>query len=200
MPSRTERRPRRTVIALALAATLPLAAVSTAAAAAAGPGANARPDATASAGHATRWPVRVRGEVARPGTFTLERLRKLPQHRLKVRYGTSGGTETHEFSGPLLLDVLNAAGPSFDPGIRNDALRHFVAVTGSDGYRAIVSWGELDPSFAGTKVLLALRQDGKPLDKDGPRLVVPGDAKGGRYVGGVTDLHLGSADDVVGRG
>ena len=68
------------------------------------------------------------------------------------------------------------------------------ATAASDGYRAIVSWGEIDPSYEAKQVLLALTEDGVPL---GPRelvLVVPGDAFGGRYVSGVTYLRVGSAD------
>ena len=51
-----------------------------------------------------------------------------------------------------------------------------------------VSFGELSPDFAATPVLVAYTEDGQPLDT--PRLVVPGDAKGGRYVSGLTDLKV----------
>ncbi|MFI7135481.1 hypothetical protein ACIBQ1_58205 [Nonomuraea sp. NPDC050153] len=69
-----------------------------------------------------------------------------------------------------------------------------VTATGSDGYHATVAWAELDPSFSGKKVLLAVAQDGAKLDKQGPRLVVPGDVKGGRYVSGVVRLYVGDTD------
>jgi hypothetical protein len=39
-------------------------------------------------------------------------------------------------------------------------------------------------------VILATEQDGEPLDAEGPRLVVPGDIKGGRYVSGVVGVRL----------
>jgi hypothetical protein len=58
-----------------------------------------------------------------------------------------------------------------------------VAATGSDAYTAIVSWGEIDPDFAGRKILLAVSEDGRSLAADGPRLVTAGDRRGGRYVG-----------------
>jgi hypothetical protein len=48
----------------------------------------------------------------------------------------------------------------------------------------------VDPAFAKRPVLLATEQDGQPLDAEGPRLVVPGDIKGGRYVSGVVHVKL----------
>jgi hypothetical protein len=57
-----------------------------------------------------------------------------------------------------------------------------------------VAWAEIDVAFSGKKVLLAVTQDGVELDKQGPRLIVPGDVKGGRYVSGVVRLYVGNAD------
>jgi hypothetical protein len=62
-----------------------------------------------------------------------------------------------------------------------------------------VSWAELDPAFADKKILLAVGQDGTVLDKQGPRLVVPGDVKGGRYVSGVVHIYFGSVDALIDR-
>ena len=71
---------------------------------------------------------------------------------------------------------------------KNDALRHAVLVTASDCYQAVVAWGEIDPRFATTEVLLAYEEDRQPLAR--PRLVVPGDERGGRYVTDVTRVSL----------
>jgi hypothetical protein len=60
-------------------------------------------------------------------------------------------------------------------------------------YAAIVSWGEIDPGFGANNVLVAYEEDGKDLCTTGPRLVVPGDIKGGRYVSGVVRLQVGRA-------
>lgn len=138
--------------------------------------------------------VKVRGEVAHPRSFTVDRLRGLPQHTVKVRFQTSHGAEKHTYTGPLLADVLALTQPRIDPEVKNAQLRFYVAATGSDGYRATVAWAELDPGFSGRKVLLAVSEDGKALDKQGPRLVVPGDVKGGRYVSAVASLYVGNAD------
>jgi hypothetical protein len=65
-----------------------------------------------------------------------------------------------------------------------------VSVTASDAYQALVAYGEIDPSFEGKQVLLATTQDGVSLADQGPRLVVPGDIAGGRYVTGVVKVRI----------
>ena len=100
-------------------------------------------------------------------------------------------------STPLLTTVIAAAGGlDVDPTVKNDKLRHFVLATGADGYGAVVSWGEVDPSFAGTRVVVAWAEDGKPLPAtSGPaRLVVPSDHAGGRYVFSLVRLDARDAD------
>ncbi|MEA2149822.1 MAG: hypothetical protein QOD69_1652 [Solirubrobacteraceae bacterium] len=113
------------------------------------------------------------------------------QQTVDVTYKAGAGTEHHVFTGPLLLDVLDRATPHFDPAIKNDRLRHYVSVTASDAYQALVAYGELDPAFENKQVLLATTQDGASLAGVGPRLVVPGDVAGGRYVTGVVEVRLG---------
>lgn len=115
----------------------------------------------------------------------------LPQKTVDVQYRAGATVEQHTFTGPLLLDVLGLAGPSFDPAVKNDKLRHYITATSSDGYQALVAWGEIDPDFANKSVLLAVTQDGQPLADTGPRLVVPGDGRGGCYVRGVVRVRLG---------
>jgi DMSO/TMAO reductase YedYZ molybdopterin-dependent catalytic subunit len=112
------------------------------------------------------------------------------QQSVDVAYHAAGGAEHHVFTGPLLLDVLARAVPLFDPAVKNDKLRHYVSVTATDAYQALVAYGELDPSFENKKILLAVTQDGASLADQGPRLVVPGDVAGGRYVTGVVKVRL----------
>jgi DMSO/TMAO reductase YedYZ molybdopterin-dependent catalytic subunit len=134
--------------------------------------------------------VQIDGAVTTPLTLTVADLRALPQHKARVHYLSGTGSESHVFKGPLLADVLAKASPTFDPAVKNAGLRHVVSATGSDGYAAVVAWGEVDPAFAKRPVILATEQDGLGLDADGPRLVVPGDVRGGRYVGGVVHIEL----------
>ena len=80
-----------------------------------------------------------------------------------------------------------------DPAVKNAELRQYVLATGSDGYEATFSLGELDPRFGGggTMDLVAYAQDGQPLGTDGfARLVVPGDLAGGRYVSNLVSLQV----------
>jgi len=134
----------------------------------------------------------VAGNVAQKLRLSVPDLAAMPnQKTVEVTFRAGDGTEHRIFTGPLLLDVLARAAPQFDPTIKNDSLRHFVSVTaGSDGYRALVAYGELDPSFEDKQILLAVTQDGASLAKQGPRLVVPGDIAGGRYVTGVSTVRL----------
>jgi hypothetical protein len=131
------------------------------------------------------------GNVQHRLRLTVADLAAMPdQKTVDVTYKAGSGTEHRVFTGPLLLDVLAKAVPSFDPAIKNDKLRHYVSVTASDAYQALVAYGELDPSFENKQILLAVTQDGVSLADQGPRLVVPGDAAGGRYVTGVVKVKL----------
>lgn len=132
----------------------------------------------------------VLGAVAHPGILTVADLEKLPSHTETVTFKAGTGPQTHTFTGPLLLDVLAQAGPRFDPAIKNDKLRYYVSVSATDNYRALVAYGEIDPGFENKKVLLATSQDNQSLANDGPRLVVPGDISGGRYVTNVNRVFL----------
>lgn len=143
---------------------------------------------------ATAAPAGVRtfvvgGRVAHRLTLTAQQLRRdYPVRTQFDRFNSDSGTQYHVFRGVLLSDVLATAGPIFDPSVKNDKLRFVIEVTGSDNYAAVVSWGEIDPDFAGVPVLLAFQQDGAALAL--PRLVVPGDQAGGRYVSDVVSVTV----------
>ncbi len=121
------------------------------------------------------------------------------QKTVTVTFDTSSGPRTNTYTGPLLLDVLQLAGPEFDPEIKNDKLSHYVSATADvDGYQALVAWGEFDPSFENKQILLAATKNGASLAAEGPELVVPGDKAGGRFVTGVSSVKLdkpGGHDD-----
>ena len=182
---------RRRTLALvaggvAAASTLTLATAATAAPAAGTPAVSAAPSAA----------VTVTGLVHHRLALTLPALRSLPRHSVTVTFQTGSGPQTHTYAGPLLYDIMQKADPVVRPAVKNDLLRDYVAATAvaTDGYQAIVSWGEIDPSYEGKQVLLAVNEDGVPLTRGQLVLVVPGDTAGGRYVAGVTNLRLGSAD------
>src|SRR5690348_1883534 len=62
---------------------------------------------------------------------------------------------------------LAVTGPVFDPARRKDRLRFLIAVTGTDGHRALLSWAEIDPDFADAPVLPAVTmEDRAPARRD----------------------------------
>jgi hypothetical protein len=96
-----------------------------------------------------------------------------------------------------LTDLLNQAVIDVDPAVKNDILRKYVVVTGSDCYETILSVGEILSDFGGSaQVLVAYATgDGQLLQTDEgmARLVVPGDKKGGRYVSNIVRITVRSA-------
>src|SRR5579863_7287598 len=127
--------------------------------------------------------LHVTGLVARSLQLTITELRAIfPAHMEHASFINSDENRTIQaaFTGALLWDVLNSAGVQSDPGVKDDLLRFYVAVTACDGYQTVLSWGEIAPDFGESPVLLAYAQDGVLLDH--VRLIVPGDKRGGRNV------------------
>ncbi|WP_411086733.1 molybdopterin-dependent oxidoreductase [Streptomyces sp. 061-3] len=131
------------------------------------------------------------GDLARPARLTVSDLHAWPQHRVRVSFEcATSGIQHHGFTGPLLHDVLSAAGPVFDPARRKDRLRFLIAVTGADGHHALLSWAEIDPDFGRAAVLLAVSIDDTPLDRAGPQLVLPQDRCGARHISGINAIRV----------
>jgi hypothetical protein len=133
-------------------------------------------------------------------TFDLDDLEALPSHTETVTYMAGASTVTDTYTGALLWDVLNAAGISTDPAIKNDILRKAVVATGSDGYQVTFSLGELSPRFGDEPILVAysdlLCQLGNGGSDGFARLVVPGDIFGGRYVSNLASFTVFDATSV----
>ena len=134
------------------------------------------------------------GLVSHPATYDEASLAALPSVTENVTYTAGGSPVSASFTGVSLWTLLTEAGLVTDPAIKNDELRDYVLATGSDGYEATFSLGELDPSFGGSATapdLVAYDENGQPLGADGfARLVVPGDAAGGRYVSNLVSLQV----------
>lgn len=134
------------------------------------------------------------GLVSHPATYNEAALAALPSTTENVTYTAGGSPVSASFTGVSLWTLLTTAGLVTDPTIKNDELRDYVLATGSDGYEATFSLGELDPSFGGSTAapdLVAYDENGQPLGTDGfARLVVPGDAAGGRYVSNLVSLQV----------
>ncbi|MER7173491.1 hypothetical protein [Streptomyces mesophilus] len=89
------------------------------------------------------------------------------QHRADVTFDCASGPQHRRFEGPLLYYVIRAARPGFDPKRRKDRSRYLLAISGADGYHAVLSWGGIAPDFACSPVLRATRLDGAVLDAAG---------------------------------
>lgn len=132
----------------------------------------------------------VSGAVTAPRSFDLAALQALPSVTRVV-----GGVS---YQGVSFWDLLNSAvGIPVTPGVNNDILGKYVVATGSDGYRALFSMGELNTNFGNQPDIIAFAADGVPLTGNGfARIVVPGDDRRGRWVSNLVSLEVFSASPV----
>ncbi|MDA0185314.1 collagen-like protein [Solirubrobacter phytolaccae] len=124
---------------------------------------------------------------------------------MSVTYLSGSTPNKRSYVGVSVYDVMTKlAEPLFGTSIKNAGLRHFLAFTAADNYVSILAWGDLDPFFGNrSDILLAYdeRNDDVAgsgfvsLGNVGPRLIVPEDVRGGRYVSCVRDVRLASSDD-----
>ena len=139
-------------------------------------------DFVASGGRTTAFAVG--GDVLNAGTFDLAALQALTPTS-----ATAGGVR---YTGVSFWDLLTGAtGLATDPAVKNDLLGMYAVATGSDGYRVAFSLGELSPDFGNQPVLIAYEADGVLLDDAGfARIIVPNDAKRGRYVSSLARIEV----------
>ncbi|RZT85337.1 hypothetical protein EV383_2202 [Pseudonocardia sediminis] len=157
----------------------------------AGAPATAPPEPAAASSSAPALPapgtVALTGDLRAPGELTTASLARLPQRTVTVGYRTGKGPEKRTETGVLLADAVPATAFAEAPG-KNPALSFAVLGVGADGYTALVAYGEYSPDFGDRGTMIATSEDGKPLER--PRLVVPGDVKGGRYVSDLVELKV----------
>jgi molybdate transport system substrate-binding protein len=143
--------------------------------------------------------LHVEGQVYNPLTLTAEDLKNnYPNQTVDVTYLSGEDTVTTSFTGVLLWDILSSAQVNFNADQRNDKLSFYIVASAPDGYQAIISWGEIDPEFGNQPILVAFEEAGQPIhDEIGAiRLVVPGDARGGRYISGLVNLSVRDAPHI----
>ena len=135
--------------------------------------------------------ISITGDVEHPRTLTLADLKHEPAITQAVTLKTGKGTLSGRFTGVSLWSLLQQAVIKNEAGRKNDVIRHTITVTGSDGYRTVLSAAELDPEFAGELALLAYAKDGEPLAKPGfARLILPADKSAGRTISGVVSIAV----------
>ncbi len=129
------------------------------------------------------------GQVNRAGTFTRADLQALPPSTQSQ--GAVPGAFTGVSLWTLLTDAKGGGDIPTNPQVKNDFLRKYVVVTGSDGRKAVVAVGEIHPNFGHQADLVAYDVNSQPLGDDGfARLVVPKDQSGGRYIPNLVGLEV----------
>ena len=135
------------------------------------------------------------GTVERPAVFDAADLAARTASTQTVTFSAGTTPQTHTYVGTSLYGLVQDAGLVVDPALRNGQLDRLVVATGSDGYRAVYSMGEINPSFGNRGNLVAYAEvvNGvtQPLASDGfARTTAPGDVRGGRYVSNVDSLDV----------
>lgn len=120
------------------------------------------------------------GDVPHPLTVSEADLQSMP--RVTVTFTDHGVTTTYE--GVRVSELLTRAGVPLGADLRGPALATYVLASAKDGYQVAFSLGELDPDLSGSRIIVADRADGKPLDGErGPfRIVSPQDTRGARSI------------------
>lgn len=133
----------------------------------------------------------INGDVTRGSTVAFSQLQGMtPQFNQTVGFLSGSTPTTNTEVGPLLQQVLATAQPKFRPKCPTDKMQFYVEATGSDGYTSLLSWGDIDPSAGNRVPVLSLTENGASLASVGPRVLAPGDVRGGRYVSGTVALTL----------
>ncbi len=128
------------------------------------------------------------GAVRQAQHVTAAALRSLPPVREEIAFETDHGAQKATYTGVLLWDLVQRAG--IDDTGKWSELRHVLQVTGKDGYRIMLSVGEIDPNFGHAPMLVAYARNGVPLAGDALRLVVPGDRHGARSVRDLVHIEI----------
>lgn len=124
------------------------------------------------------------GAILRPGNWDRAALLALPAATATVGESTYTGVDLWTF-------VNDSLGLDVDAAAHNPALSMYLVGTGSDGYKAVVSLGEIHPNFGNQKALIAYDVNGAALDSNGfARLVLPGDTRQGRSVSMLIGLEV----------
>ena len=118
-------------------------------------------------------------------TVALTPLADLPVSEVatKIVWEGSRFEGVQRFSGTPLVDILQQAGIKDDP-------QASVLLRSADGYRSLVSFGELFGSPLGRRILLADHMDGRPLGSHDEKWLVLPDSSANRFVRGVTNIEV----------
>jgi arsenical resistance protein ArsH len=138
--------------------------------------------------------VKVTGDVTTPLTLTASDFAAMgrTEDSAKDKQGMM-----HHYSGVAIADILNKAGVTTGKQLRGKNMAKYLLVSCADGYQVVFSLAELDSTITDRVVILADREDGKPLTTGvGPyKLIVPGEKRPARNCFQVTTLFIGVAKE-----
>jgi DMSO/TMAO reductase YedYZ molybdopterin-dependent catalytic subunit len=137
----------------------------------------------------------VTGAVTQELQLTGADLMALP--RASVTVVDPHDKKSHVYEGVTVEELLKRAGVPTGENLHGKSLALCVVAGAADGYHAVFSIGELDPSVGPGEVLVADTSDGQPLPAGiGPlRLIVPSDKRPARSVHMVQTLTVVSLAD-----
>lgn len=120
------------------------------------------------------------------GEITLDEIKNLESYKRRVVINSSNGTETSDFRGVLLSDILNLIDSSLISTYDE------AQIVGADGYYSNVTMEEIKKE---NKVFIMYADNEEPLKSlngkvDSLRLIVLGDDFGQRYTNYVVEVRL----------
>ena len=131
------------------------------------------------------------GSDGRHITLTADALQSMPRQTVRVHNPHTKADETYQ--GVELSVLLARLDAPLGEKLRGKALAMYVVAEGTDKYRAVYSLAEIDPAFHTGTVIVADREDGQPIAKDGPfKLVNTEDKRPARWVRNLASIQLGS--------
>lgn len=136
--------------------------------------------------------VLVTGDISHDWVIATGELHAHAKSPVDVHYRTTRFREVHHVQGVLLHELLARVNLRLDKRHKMDHLSFVVLAHAEDGYRALLSWGEVDPEFGACAALLATRYNGVLLTR--PTLVIPRDGRASRFVRGVRTLRVARID------
>ena len=132
----------------------------------------------------------ITGEGITPIGLSLADLMKLPTETVR---GVDHDKQEYAFEGVDVYRILSLAGVRFADTLKGRIFTSTVLVVRAmDNYEAVFALAELDPTDTESPVILAFRQDGKPLPaKDGIlRIISPREKRHIRWVRQVQSFEV----------
>jgi len=133
--------------------------------------------------------LKVTGDVASVLTLTAGDLAQMPREQVKLQ---EMGHDSVSYEGVPIREVLKKAGVPLGKELRGKALSTYVLAKAHDGYQVVFSLAELDADFGDEHVIVADKEDGKPLAGErGPfRLAVANDKRAARSIRMLEELEI----------